>query len=58
MRPTNELRYFVRNVVSQHTGRAIMSETVLQQKWVQHHIPAGKKEAPYEWRDIPTEDEE
>ena len=58
MSQTNELRYFVRNVVSQHTGRVILSETVLQQKWVQHHIPSGQKEAPFEWRDIPTEEKE
>lgn len=26
----------------------------LQQKWVAHHIHAGKTEADWEWRDVPT----
>lgn len=54
MSPTAELRYVMRD----ETGWSIGVKPVLQQKWVQHHIPAGQKEAPYEWRDIPTEDEE
>lgn len=30
----------------------------VQQKWVQHHIPAGKTEAPFEWRDVHIVEEE
>lgn len=42
MSPTAELRFL----------RSFESGLVLQQKWVQHHIPAGKTEAPFEWRDV------
>ena len=31
-----------------------VTKTILQQKWVQHHIPAGKTEAEFEWRDVET----
>lgn len=49
MSPTAELRW-----VEQH----YTVPPVLQQKWVQHHVPAGQTEAPFEWRDLPTVKEE
>jgi hypothetical protein len=49
MSPTAELRWVRR--IDQYTMREVK---VLQQKWVQHHIPPGKTEAPSEWRDVPT----
>jgi hypothetical protein len=50
MSPTAELRW-VRRIDPSYTMREVK---VLQQKWVQHHIPSGKTEAPSEWRDVPT----
>lgn len=44
MAPTAELRW------AAGPGGA----PVLQQRWVQHHIPAGATEAPSEWRDVPV----
>ena len=49
MSPTAELRW-VRRIASDTKREA----KVLQQKWVKHHIPSGKTEAPSEWRDVPT----
>ena len=49
MSPTAELRWVRR--IDPDTKR---EAKVLQQKWVQHHIPSGKTEAPSEWRDVPT----
>lgn len=56
MAPTAELR-FVRRLepITQDTARAIK---VLQQKWVQHHVPAGQQQAPFEWRDVPLVEED
>jgi hypothetical protein len=52
MSPTGEHRYLKNKQAPELPPRH-------QQKWVQHHIPAGKTEAPYEWRDVPiVEDEE
>lgn len=48
MSPTAELRWF--EVIDRDWGSCKM---VLQQKWVQHHIPSGQTEAPFEWRDVP-----
>jgi len=56
MRPTAELRFFTRLAVRE--GEQRLYERVLQQKWVQHHIPAGMAEAPFEWRDVETVKEE
>ena len=42
MSPTMELRFVQRE-----------NRLILQQKWVQHHIPAGETQAPHEWRDVP-----
>lgn len=47
--PTAELRIHLRP--SKVPGSPDVPH--LQQKWVQHHIPAGKKEAIFEWRDVP-----
>lgn len=47
--PTAELRFHLRP--SKVPGNPDVPH--LQQKWVQHHIPAGKKEADFEWRDVP-----
>jgi hypothetical protein len=49
MSPTAELRWVRR--IDSDTKREMK---MLQQKWVQHHIPTGKTEAPSEWRDVPT----
>jgi hypothetical protein len=51
--PTAELRFVYRKA---HWERGVRIEAhrVLQQKWVQHHIPPGHTEAPSEWRDVPT----
>ena len=43
MSPTNELRWVQR-----------AEQLTLQQKWRQHHVPAGMTEAPSEWRDVPV----
>lgn len=50
MSPTAELRIYMRP--SKAPGNPDVPH--LQQKWVQHHIPAGQTEAPSEWRDVPT----
>jgi hypothetical protein len=47
MSPTAELRFVERYVGNNDT------RLILQQKWVQHHIPAGETQAPHEWRDVP-----
>lgn len=55
MSPTAELRW------APCPGRwedGRLTHRVLQQKWVQHHIPAGQTEAPFEWRDVPVVDEQ
>lgn len=46
MSPTTELRWV------QPNHPAFMPK--LQQKWVAHHIPAGKSAADFEWRDVET----
>lgn len=46
MSPTAELRFLIQWV-------GIQEIHTLQQKWVQHHIPAGETSAPFEWRDVP-----
>lgn len=52
MSPTAELRFVERVCpITPWTSTVVM---VLQQKWVAHHIPAGKTEAEFEWRDVPT----
>lgn len=52
MTPTAELRWVERmQPTTPYTSTLVR---VLQQKWVQHHIPAGKSEAPSEWRDVPV----
>ena len=55
MSPTAELKWVSR--LNQDYGSVGygLRVWVLQQKWVQHHIPAGLTEAPYEWRDVPKE---
>lgn len=52
MSPTAELR-LVRRLVPLKFDRGHAYADVLQQKWVQHHIPAGETQAPFEWRDVP-----
>jgi len=54
MAPTAELRWAPR---WENTGGDVMQVLVLQQKWVQHHIPAGMTEAPFEWRAVPVVEE-
>ena len=54
MSPTAELRWVMRNVPYQELENVVVKKPVLQQKWVQHHIPAGATSAPFEWRDVPT----
>ena len=51
MSPTAELRLVER--VCPTTSWTSTFVMVLQQKWVQHYIPAGKTEADWEWRDVP-----
>ena len=53
MSPTSELRYVMRD----ESGFRVLRQA-LQQKWVQHHIPPGQTEAPFEWRDIPIVEDE
>lgn len=53
MSPTVELR-FVARPAQWVDGERIEARRMLQQKWVAHHIPAGKTEAEFEWRDVPT----
>jgi len=53
MSPTAELRYVMRD----ETGWNVGVKPTLQQKWVAHHIPAGKTEAEFEWRDVQTMEE-
>ena len=50
MSPTAELRWVDRF----EPYPACKQYEVLQQKWVAHHIPAGKTEADFEWRDVET----
>ena len=51
MSPTAELRWAPCRA---HWVDGVLTHRVLQQKWVQHHIPTGITEAPFEWRDVPT----
>lgn len=53
MSPTAELRFVVRPA-RWEDGMRVEARRILQQRWVQHHIPAGMTEAPSEWRDVPT----
>jgi hypothetical protein len=53
MSPTTELRFVVRPA-QWVDGERIEARRMLQQKWVQHHIPAGESSAPFEWRDVET----
>jgi hypothetical protein len=55
MSPTAELRWAK---CPQRFVDGRLTRLVLQQKWVQHHVPAGMTEAPFEWRDVPTVKEE
>ena len=55
MSPTAELRFVRRIEPSAHGLRLVK---VLQQKWVQHHVPAGQHQAPIEWRDVPLVEED
>lgn len=57
MAPTAELR-LVRRETKTPWEPYYALRFVLQQKWVQHHIPAGMTEAPFEWRDVPVVDEQ
>lgn len=55
MTPTSELRW------APCPGMWVdgqLTHRVLQQKWVQHHVPAGHTEAPFEWRDVPLVDKQ
>lgn len=54
MTPTNELRWVRRSYSTPFEGEGVSWYPVLQQKWVQLHIPAGQTEAAEEWRDVPT----
>lgn len=49
MSPTAELRFVIRPMLG---GK--YESRVLQQKWIQLHIPAGQTEAATEWRDVPA----
>lgn len=64
MQPTNELRFVERTVWQKlkYPNRSAVNVkstvTVLQQKWVQHHISHPETEASFEWRDVPNVKEE
>lgn len=58
MTPTAELRWVLRHTPSPFENDGEILSSFLQQKWVQHHIPAGQTEAPFEWRDVPVVDEQ
>lgn len=51
MSPTAELRFVMRPV--HIDSQLVATVNALQQKWVQHHIPAGQTSASFEWRDVP-----
>lgn len=59
MSPTAELRFINRVVPALEFRGHILkgSVRILQQKWVQHHIPADQNSAPFEWRDVPVVEE-
>lgn len=58
MSPTAELRWICREHPEPFGVGGVIYRYALQQRWVQHHIPAGQTEAPSEWRDVPTFKEE
>lgn len=54
MSPTAEIQYLLKEHPSPFEGDGVIYEKVLQVKWVAHHIPAGKTEVEFEWRDVET----
>ena len=54
MSPTTELRFLRKEFSAPYENAGVFFVDTLQQKWVAHHIPAGKTEAEFEWRDVET----
>lgn len=54
-RPTNELRFVIRECETQAVGMPIATVRILQQKWT---VDADDFfESAEEWRDVPVEEE-